>query len=443
MLALALALLCVAANGFFVAAEFALAKVRPTALETLASQGDSKAELALSLTRRLDAYLTATQLGITFASLGLGWLGEPAIAGLIEPALHRFGLGPEIIRAIGLTTAFSIITVLHIVVGELIPKSLAIQLPEDTARHTARLLKVFFFLVYPVLFVLNGISNFALRLLGLPPAEHAEGKLSVEEIRLIVRASIKNEGSDRKKREIIERVLRGIDRPVRAIMVPRVDIVTLSLSQGVEACLEIARRHGYSRYPVSESGELDGIDGYLYVKDLMMAPMHAPEALLSRKRELPVFAESLSVGEVLANFQRSAVPIGLVVDEYGGTAGLVTLEDAMEAIVGQLRDELDKEAPQVSMREDGTVVVDPGISTHEVMLPGFDPGSEQAETVGGSIVAALGRFPHPGDSVPMGAYEAIVDEVRHRRISRVLLKPRARTPPPVAPEESSEPLEGT
>ena len=173
-----------------------------------------------------------------------------------------------------------------------------------------------------------------------------------------------------------------------------------------------------------------------------MTPMHAPEALLSRKRELPVFAESLSVGDVLASFQRSAVPIGLVVDEYGGTAGLVTLEDAMEAIVGQLRDELDKEAPQVSVREDGTMVVDPGLSTHELMLPGFEPVSDQADTVGGSIVAALGRFPHPGDSVPMGAYEAIVDEVRHRRISRVLLKPRARTPPPTAPEES-EPLEGT
>jgi CBS domain containing-hemolysin-like protein len=443
MLALLLALFCVAANGFFVAAEFALAKVRPTALETLAAQGDAKANLALSLTRKLDAYLTATQLGITFASLGLGWLGEPAIAALIEPSLHRLGLSPEVIRAIGLTVAFSIITVLHIVVGELIPKSLAIQRPEDTARHTARLLKVFYFMVFPALFVLNRVSNLALRMLGFPPTDHAEGKLSVEEIRLIVRASIKNEGSDRKKREIIERVLRGIDRPVRAIMVPRVDVVTLALSTGVESCMETARHHGYSRYPVSETGELDGIDGYLYVKDLLMTPMHAPEALLARKRELPVFAESLSVGDVLASFQRSAVPIALVVDEYGGTAGLVTLEDAMEAIVGQLRDELDKEAPQVSVREDGTVVVDPGISTHELVLPGFAPVSE-ADTVGGAIVAALGRFPHPGDSVPMGAYEAIVDEVRHRRISRVLLRPRARTPPPLAPAGGSpDPVEGT
>jgi CBS domain containing-hemolysin-like protein len=442
MLALLLALVCVAANGFFVAAEFALAKVRPTALEAMAAQGDGKAALALSLTRRLDAYLTATQLGITFASLGLGWLGEPAIAGVLEPALHRFDLSPEVVRIIGLTVAFSIITVLHIVVGELIPKSLAIQLPEDTARHTALLLKGFYFAVWPVLWALNGVSNLALRALGLPPAEHAEGKLSVEEIRLIVRASIKDEGSDKKKREIIERVLRGIDRPVRAIMVPRVDIVTLSLSHGLEACLETARRHGYSRYPVCESGELDEIDGYLYVKDLMMTPTGAPETLLSRKRDLPVFAESLSVGDILVRFQSSAVPIGLIVDEYGGTAGLVTLEDAMEAIVGQLRDELDKEAPQVSVRDDGTVVVDPRVSTHDLQLSGFEPRTEQGETVGATILSALGRLPHPGDTVPMGAYEAIVDEVRHRRISRVLLRPRTRTPPPVSADDTPKPVDG-
>lgn len=436
MLALFVALLCVLANGFFVAAEFALAKVRPTALEARAAQGDPKAALALSLTRRLDAYLTATQLGITLASLGLGWLGEPAIAHLIEPVLRELGVAPTVIRAIGLTIAFSIITSLHIVVGELVPKSLAIQLPEDLSRHTAGPLKFFYYVAFPVLWVLNGVSNLTLRSLGLPLSEYSEGQLSVEEIRLIIRASIKDEGTDGKKREIIERVLRGIDHPVRAIMVPRVDIVTLSLDQGVAACLEIARRHGYSRYPVSESGDLDRIDGYLYVKDLLLNPTNDPQALKARKRELPVFTEALSVGDVIARFQKSGIPIGLVLDEYGGTAGLVTLEDAMEAIVGQLRDEFDKEAPEIRRCEDGSVVVDPGLSTHEVVLPGFEPPAGHGDTVGGAIVGALGRLPHPGDTVSMGSYLAIVQEVRHRRISRVVLRPRASSiPPRVSPKD--------
>lgn len=438
MLALAVALLCVFANGFFVAAEFALAKVRPTALDALAVAGDKKAERALELTRKLDAYLAATQLGITLASLTLGWIGEPAIARLLGPVLLEFGLSADAVHAISLTVAFSIITALHIIVGELIPKSLAIQRPEDVSRHTARPMKLFYVLVWPALWVLNGLSNFALRRLGLPPSEHAEGKLSVEELRIIVRASFQGAEQERRKREILERVLRGYDLPVRAIMVPRVDMITLALSDGTERCLEVARQYGYSRYPVSEDGQPDKIAGYLYVKDLLMVPGRETEDLRARKRDLLFVPPTRTVGDVLADFQRTAIPIAIVVDEFGGTAGLVTLEDAVEAIVGELKDELDKEAPPLQLRDDGAIVVDGAIAVHELQVKGYDLGvADVGETVGGRILSALGRMAHPGDRVNLGAYEAFVEDVRRRRISRVLLRPRVPTERPEPVRDSA------
>lgn len=432
MIALLLSLLCVGANAFFVAAEFALAKARPTALEALAKGGDRNAERAYRISQRLDAYLSATQLGITLASLGLGWLGEPALAHLIESALVYTGLAerelggdtPAWIHGIAVTVAFSIISVAHIVVGELVPKSLAIQYPEQVSILSSRPLRLFFVLSYPALWLLNGASNLLLRALKLPAPQHAEGKLSLAELRLVIQASFSDRGLEATKRELLERVLRATDRPVRAVMVPRVDVQVLSLSDDFETCMREVRRYGFSRYPVAEDGDPDKIVGYVYVKDLLMASRRPRGRIGDLKRDILYIPESRTVGQLLNEFQANKIPIALVVDEYGGTSGLVTLEDVLEEIVGDIQDELHLAEPRMRLLEDGSVVADGSLPMGELALDGLEAKEiEGAETVGGYIVATLGRLAHPGDRLCFGRYEAVVEDVRERRVHRVAFRP--------------------
>lgn len=440
MSSLLFALLCVAANAFFVAAEFAMAKVRPTSLDAMARAGDVKAKRALGVTRRLDAYLTATQIGITLASLGLGSL-EPQLATLIEPLLEAVGAPPTVVHRVAFGLTFAGITALHIVLGELIPKSYAIQQPENVARHTAIWMVGFYWVIFPALIILNSISNLTLRLVGLPPTEHAEGKLSLEELRLVVRASLGDEGE--KKRELLERVLRGTDRPLRAVMVPRVDMTTLSLEDDFQSVLEQVRRHGFSRYPIAENGDPDKVAGYVYVKDVLMAARPPRDGLRGLKRDVLFAPESLTVGELLGQFQRTKIPIAIVVDEYGGTSGLVTLEDVVEEIVGEIQDEHDFEQPRITRLENGTVVVDGSLPFDELAIEGLElPAREGGETIGGYVVAALGRLAHPGDRVRLGGWDAVVEDVRRRRVNRVsfvlataTLPPPPQTPPPSEDED--------
>ncbi|MGF1467268.1 MAG: hemolysin family protein [Sandaracinaceae bacterium] len=426
MIALAASLLCVLANAFFVAAEFALAKVRPTALEAMAKRGDKASVRAVRITERLDAYLSATQLGITLASLGLGWLGEPALAHLIEPPLHALGISDALVHGIALTLAFSVISFLHIVVGELVPKSLAIQHPEEVSRRSASLLRAFFIVSYPALWFLNGSSNLVLRALRLPAPQHAEGVLSLEELKLLIDASLSGRGVET-KRELIERVLRATDRPARAVMVPRVDMRTLSLSDDFETCMREVRRYGFSRYPLAEEGDPDRVVGYIYVKDLLMARRPPGERIGDLRRDILYVPEPTTVGDLLAEFQASKIPIALVVDEYGGTSGLVTLEDVVEEIVGDLQDEFHLNEPRLRLTEDGSVVADGSVPMGDLALDGLDaPEIEGAETVGAYVIASLGRLAHPGDRVEVGSYDLVVQDVRERRVHRVLVKPRPR-----------------
>lgn len=436
MLALSAALLCVIANAFFVAAEFALAKVRPTALEAMARTGDASAKRAHAITQRLDAYLSATQLGITLASLGLGWLGEPALAGYLIPVFRAIGLSENAVHGAAAAIGFAVISTLHIVVGELVPKSLAIQRPEDVARLSSAALRGFFFVSYPALIVLNGTSNLVLRMLGLPAPQHAEGKLSLDELRLVIRASF--DGLDTKKRDLLERVLRATDRPVRAIMVPRVDMEILSTGDSYEAWMAKVRRYGFSRYPISRDGDPDHIEGYVYVKDLLMAgrrPSHAN--VTSLKRDILIVPGGRTVGELLNEFQRTKIPIALVVDEYGGTAGLVTLEDVVTEIVGDLQDEIATGAnSRINLLPDGSVVADGSVPIDEIELDGEAlPALENAKTVSGYVLASLGRLASPGDIIDLERWRAIVEDVRARRVHRVRFQKKAPNEEPRQPSE--------
>lgn len=440
MIPLVLAVVCVAANAFFVAAEFAFAKVRPSSLEALARAGDLRARRALEMTRHLDAYLSATQLGITLASLGLGWLGEPALAHLIAPPLRDLGASETLVHGIAYAVAFGTISLLHIVIGELVPKSLAIQRPEAVSRWTGLLLRSFYLLTYPAMVVLNGASNAVLRMLRLPPVSHTEGKLTPDEIRIIIQASFGDVGD--RRRDLMERVLRGTDRPIRAVMVPRVDMVALATDASIDHCLDLVRRHGYSRYPLCDEGDPDHVVGYVHVKDVLTAMSDPARGLAAVKRDVLFVPESNTVGEVLSEFQLTNIPFAIVVDEYGGTSGLVTVEDVVEEMVGEIQDEHDAERPRVLTRNDGTIAVDGAVGPEEVQLDGFEIDNiEGADTLGGYVVATLGRLARPGDRVRAGAWDLVVEDVRRRRIARLGLVPHPISQTPQRPQIEEPPPE--
>ncbi len=428
-----MAAFCIAANGFFVAAEFALVKVRPASLEAKAAAGNKSAQRAVNALNQLEAYLSAAQVGITLASLALGWVGEPAIGSMIEPSIRSLGLPAEVSHPIAMTITFAIISGLHIIVGEQAPKYLAIQRSEAVVLACATLMSWFYYATYPFVRVLNAVSNAVLRGVGLGTAGHEGAAASPEEIRLMVQASFRAGGLEGSQRDLLERVLRGSGRSVRAVMVPRVDVTMLSIDEELERAEERIRREGYSRYPLSEKNDPDRIVGYIYAKDLWTAPRPIRGGLASLRRDILFVPETRTVAEVLQDFRLSSTPIAIVVDEYGGTSGLVTLEDCVEEIVGDIRDETDDEPNRTIIRPDGSVVVDGStpfadLDVEEIRdLVGAD---ESDRTVSAFVIERLGRIARPGDRVRVGDFEAVVEVVRRRRVSRVCFREVEAHPPP-------------
>ena len=390
----------------------------------MARGGDARAAHALRITQRLNEYLSATQLGVTLSSLALGWLGEPALAQLLREPLSLVGLSGAVVHAIAATLAFAIISMLHIVLGELVPKSLAIIQPEQVSRLTAAPMTAFFYATYPLLVLFTRLSDLILRSAGVSSKDEVAGKVTADEIRLIIEASFGSNDADRHKQQLLERVLRATDRPVRALRVPRVDMYTLSLTDGIEQWSETVRKTGFSRYPVTEDGNPDHIVGYIYVKDLLLAQKPAKGGPRALTRDILFIPESLPVGQALARFQRSNIPIAIVNDEYGGTSGLITIEDVVEELVGDIHDELDVSMPAIETREDGTLVVAGTMPVGDLPLEGLElDGKSKGDTVSGYIIDQLGRLAHPGDRVQIGQYEATVEDVRRRRIWRIAMRP--------------------
>jgi CBS domain containing-hemolysin-like protein len=427
--ALLIAFACIIANGFFVAAEFALVKVRATSLESLAAVGDVRARRGLTALSKLEEYLSTAQLGITLASLALGWVGEPAMAELITPYIDALGLPEGVAHAVAITLAFTAITFLHIVVGEQAPKYLAIQQSERVVLLCAGTMQVFFYATYPFVRALNAVSNGFLSVLGLEAQadQHGVGT-SPEELRLVVQAAFRAGSLESHQRDLMERVLRGSGRSVRAIMVPRVDMSVLSADLSLESAEMRMRREGYSRYPLSEDNNPDRIIGYVYAKDVWTARRPLRGTLRTLRREILFVPEARTVAEVLEDFRAANTPIAIVVDEYGGTSGLVTLEDCVEEVVGDIRDETDEEPVRTVIRPDGAVIVDGSTPFADLEVEELRGLVEDPDTtVGAFVIEQLGRLPRPGDVVRVGEYEAVVHVVRRRRVSRVMF--RAATPP--------------
>jgi CBS domain containing-hemolysin-like protein len=437
---LVVAALCVALNGFFVAAEFALVKVRATQLRSRARKGDRKAIVAETIVGRLDRYLSVTQFGITLASLGLGWIGEPSVAAALNRVAlsHLEGPPPAALRVGIEVTAFAILTFGHVLLGELVPKLVAIQRSEGTALAAAIPLRVVYVTFLPVLWLLERSSGLILRAVGLSPdVAGVEGRFSQDEILSILAASAARSTRGKTLTELFERVMRFSQRTARHSMVPRVDVVSLPIqTTGTEAG-EFVRAHQYSRILLTNGRSLDDVAGYLYAKDFLL---HADARALADLRPLRrdvLFVPEVQTGiDVLREMQRKQVPIAVVVDEYGGTSGIVTMEDLLEEIVGEIRDEFDEEPQRVVKvaGADETWEVDGRVPMDELRGIGVRvQDADSAESVGALVVELLGRLPRAGDKVDFGnGASAVVTGVSRRRVTRVRITIKKQEPAPAS-----------
>lgn len=424
------ALLLVLLNGFFVAAEFSLVKVRKTRLAELADHGSGKAQTALLVVGQLDAYLSACQLGITLASLGLGWLGEPAIATLIDPLFHRFtSWTPLYTHTISVIIAFLIITFLHIVLGELVPKSLAIQRSEAMALSTAGILKLFYRVFYPAIWSLNSLANSFLRIWGVQPAHEADLSHSEEELRMLVEVSQRYGHLDKMEGKLLDNVFEFSDRVVSDVMVPRQDMICLYLQDAGEEVLEVIEKYGYTRYPLCDDDK-DNVTGLVHIRDLFRC-QNRPENmdLAKLRRDILVVPETMPISFLVQKMRSARTHMAVVADEYGGTAGLVTIEDLVEELVGEIYDEFQQEPQLITKINDTDYEINGRVPLDEVSaLLQTEMEDDSVSTIGGLVFFRLGRKPVVGDEVVMQDYAFTVAEVSGLRIMKIRVAKRTVNP---------------
>jgi CBS domain containing-hemolysin-like protein len=421
---LLLALAFIIANGYFVATEFAMIKVRPTQLAELAAEGSSRAKMARRITKRLDSYLSATQLGVTLASLALGWVGEPAFAELIQPFFSRYGpFSVSIAHSISATLAFIVITTLHIIFGELGPKYIAIGKPLGTALWTSHGLRVFYIIAFPAIWFLNKSSNLVLRAIGVRPATEMEVTHSQEELRLILARSEKAGVLSEENREIIEGVFQFSKRTARQIMVPRTDVAVLSTTKSIEENLEQIWTTRHTRYPLCD-GTLDQTIGLIHVKDLLLAQLRGPgRPLADLKRDVLFVPENSTVEALLSQFIESKTHMAIVLDEYGGASGIVSLENITEELFGQIQDEFDRERPEIEPLGNGRYRVRGDYLIEDLAdRLKVDVGEPAEETIGGYVQARIGREIARGDRCMLGDLEIEVVDAERFRVRWVIIQ---------------------
>lgn len=417
-------ILLVLANGFFVAAEFSLVSVRRTRIAELAAHGDTSAKAVQEAISNPDRVIAATQLGITLASLGLGWIGEPALASLIYPIVALFPLDvqTEVSHTISAVTAFAIITILHVVVGELAPKSIALQSPERTALFVARPTLWTERIFKPAIWLLNGMGNGLLRLVKVRPATGEELVHSIDELKMLVAASAEGGVVEADEREMVHAILDLGDLVVRQVMIPRMEIVAVEADLPLEEIIHLISESTYTKFPVYEDS-LDQILGVVHVKDLLNA-MQSPDyhGCVARDlvRDALFVPETLAVSALLREFRHHRQHIAISLDEYGGTSGLVTLEDLLEEIVGEVSDPFDSVNASIQPQADGSVVID-GLTLIEEVNEHLhlDLNDPDYDTIAGFVLGRLGRLARQDDVVEYGGVQLKVEEMDQLRISRV------------------------
>ena len=419
-------------NGFFVAAEFAIVKVRSSQLELKAKLGNRSAAMAKHIVSHLDGYLAATQLGITLASLGLGWIGEPVVSKMIVHLMDKAGVQVSEATAhnIALPVAFAIITVLHIVFGELAPKSIAIQRSERTTLAISFPLQFFFVLFRPFIWLLNGIANFLLKLIGVSTV-HGSEVHSSEEMRYLVQQSQQSGTIEKSEYDLVISAFDFSGRKVKQILIPRTKISAIDLNETFDAQLEKIVEDGYSRYPVY-SDSMDNIVGIVYTKDVLLSLKKNEKIVLADILRKPLFIpEFMHIGQLLKEFQRKRQQLAVVVDEYGNTQGIATMEDILEELVGEIQDEYDDEHAPVQKRDDGSYLVQAQSSLLAInqRLPFPIKPSEDYSTLAGAIINSLQRLPEEGERLVLDGYKAVIIQKEASSILAVSLEPPQGTDP--------------
>jgi CBS domain containing-hemolysin-like protein len=427
ILKLGLVVFLVLLNAFFVAAEFAIVKIRDTQLEGLIKQGHRRAKIARNIIKNLDASLSATQLGITLASLALGWAGKPVFGFILAPLFDWFGIESVAREPISFAIGFSVITFLHIVVGELAPKSLAIQKPLPTTLWIAPPLLWFYRISFPFIWLLNHAALWLLRRCGIEPASEAELVHSEEELRLLFAATHEHTGGTHLERNIVLNALDLRRRIARHVMRPRQEIVALDTEATIQECLDIAEKTRYSRFPLCEKGDLDKTLGVVHFKDLFAMRSKAGRGadLVSVMRKMIYIPETSRLEKLLELFLERRLHLAIVVDEYGGTVGMVTLENILEELVGQIQDEFDQENPLLQKTGSQTWELSGALPLHELSeVVGEHLPEEGITTTSGWVTHRLGGFPKVGDVLPLDGYDLRVEEMEGLRVSKLRLTQR-------------------
>ncbi|KMK75182.1 hemolysin family protein [Alkalihalobacillus pseudalcaliphilus] len=429
---LILLVVLLALTAFFVASEFAVVKIRGSRLDQLIAEGNKKAVVAKEVTTNLDYYLSACQLGITVTALGLGALGKPAVSSIMYPVFDYLNVPQSIATASSYAIAFILVTYLHVVLGEMAPKTLAIQFSEKVSLLLAGPLYWFGKIMYPFILTLNGTSRILLRAFGVKPAGHEQAHTE-EELKIIMAQSYQGGEIDKSELEYMENVFSFDERVAKDIMVPRTELVTISLDMTKEEMVQILDEHNYTRYPVVEDGDKDKILGVVNSKKMLQAIVAGRETeIKSYMRDLPFILEATSIQDVMIRMQQEKVHMAVIMDEYGGTSGILTMEDVLEELVGEIRDEFDEDEV-ADIQELGS---EEYLINGRVLLMDLEDrfgltfdDSDEIDTIGGWIQYQSQNIDlvQEGYEVPMDQHNWTVIEVEYHQIKQVKFKQYAQS----------------
>lgn len=410
-------------NGFFVATEFAMVKVRKSRIETLVLEGSKGAKHTLKVINDLNSYLSACQLGITLASLGLGWIGEPAVSDAVMPFFKFLGINGVSAYSISFVLGFAIITTFHIVLGELSPKSIAIMNTEKIAIYTALPLIIFYRITYPIMWLFNCSTNIVVKIFGISQANEGEDFYTDDEIKLLVEESYKHGLIDKTELTLVGNIFDFSDKTVKEVMIPRTDMVCIFMEDSFDKIIEKTLHEQLTRYPVCK-GNKDNIVGFIHIKDLYRQKIEGNSTNIEKIiRDIKFVPESLSISELFKMFQKDRSQLAIVIDEYGGTYGLVTIEDILEEIVGDIQDEFDEETSEIVRTDDNGYIVDGKLSIDDINeLLNIDIDSDNIDTVGGWVYSNLKLYPQVNDEVIYKNYKFTVLKCNRKRVSRILIE---------------------
>ena len=425
LLQILLVLLLVFMNGFFVAAEFAIVKVRYSQIHLKAQKGSKVAIKAEQIINHLDTYLSATQLGITLASLGLGWIGEPVVAKIIDLLFYELHIDIpiEMVHSISLPVGFLLITMMHIIFGELAPKSIAIRKSESTALLISYPMYLFFVIFRPFIWLMNSISNLVVRLAGIHPVGKHDIH-STEELRLLVKQSKEGGAIEAENYEIIKNAFDFTDHTAKQIMIPRHQVFAFDNGLTKEEMIEKILESGYSRIPVYQTS-LDNITGIIYAKDVFREQNRNPQFRIADIIHPVLYVyETKRISEILTQFQKQHLQMAVIIDEYGGTQGIITLEDILEELVGEIQDEDDEERIIVEKKSDGSYLVQAAQSLIDIndYLPHPLSINENYTTLSGLLLYYFNRIPKVNEKIVIENYEITVSRILRRSIQTATLK---------------------